>query len=94
MISTGPPGSWVVGVGLGFYSSVEVAEFQGRLQLRSFARQFFAASPRFLPFPHCETLSCVDETLNGTYSVLADFQIPLLCQSLVFFRNIFLSISN
>ena len=35
MISTGPPGSWVVGVGLGFYASVEVAEFQGRLQLAS-----------------------------------------------------------
>lgn len=66
-------------MGLGFYSSVEVAEFQGRLQLAS-RGNFLLLHPVFLPFPHCEALRCVDENLNGTYSVLADFQIPLLCK--------------
>lgn len=66
-------------MGLGFYSSVEVAEFQGRLQLASRAN-FLLLHPVFYLSPTAKHSGRVDETLNGTYSVLADFQIPLLCK--------------
>ena len=80
VISTGPPGSWVVGVGLGFYSSVEVAEFQGRLQLASRAN-FLLLHPVFYLSPTAKHSGVSMRTWMELILSLLTFKYPFYVKS-------------